>query len=568
MKKRILLLIFSVFFVISCTTDFDEINERSDALTAADVSAKYFITNVQTGIYAPNRYPYWRGPIIHVDRYAGHTTFGFKACWWSDGLGYTYSAGYTGAVYDWQAGTNGTLNAFTNFVKTGGTLENEQFYAIALILKGLYYQRYTDMFGMVPYTEASNPDIVTPKLDDQKTIYKGIIAELDEAIKIIGSETVTGVGPELLEENDLFFNGNMQDWKKLANSLKLKLALRAHEAVGEDFSVAAATAAITGGVLGDKDAVLKSDNEISTWTSAVYGDVWHPFYGGGHWNIGSVLIDVLRDNNDPRLMKFANPIAGGTFVMTKPTTGTNVALYPKHVKFLTDHLKAGGLTITETTATDGTVTITVPAGDAATFAHYVGQPTRMNSKIKPYLYSNLFSKPTDYIIGAKNTGKPIAPKLVMTAAESHLMLAEAALKGIGSGDANTHYQNGIKHSMRMWGVADADATTYLANESMATLSGTTAQKLAQVATQRWVAHYTDGAEAWAVARDSGAPAGLPGVTTALTDQDIYVLGDLNGAFPQRMRYGGSAYNKNGVNVNIANSAQGKDLQATKLWWAK
>jgi hypothetical protein len=566
MKNRILLLIFSVFFVISCTSDFDEINERTDALTAADVSAKYFVTNVQTGIYAPNRYPYWRGPVIHVDRYSGHTTFGFKACWWSDGLGYTYSAGYTGAVYDWQAGTNGTLTAFTNFVKTGGTLENEQYYAIALILKGLYYQRYTDTFGMVPYSEASDPDIVTPKLDDQKTIYKGIIADLDEAIATIGSETATGVGPELLTTNDLFFNGDMQSWKKLANSLKLKLALRAHGAVGEDFSVATATAAIAGGVLGDKDAVLTSDNEISTWSSASYGDIWHPFYGGGHWNVGSTLIDVLRDNKDPRLMKFANPVKGGTFVLTKPTTGSNVALYPKHVKHLTDHIKAGGLTITETTASDGTVTITVPAGVAATFEHYVGQPTRMNSKIKPYLYTNLFSKPTDYIIGAKNTGNPIAPKLVMTAAESHLMVAEAAIKGIGSG-ANTHYQMGITKSMQQWGVSASDIATFLANESVATLSGTTAEKLAQVATQRWIAHYTDGLEAWAVVRDSGVPV-LPGVGTALTDQDIYVLGDLNGVYPQRMRYGGSAYNKNEANVNAANAIQGSDLQATKLWWAK
>mgnify|MGYP003330780984 CR=1 FL=1 len=298
MKNKILLLIFSVIFVISCTSDYDEINERTDALTAADVSAKYFVTNVQTGIYAPNRYPYWRGPVIHVDRYSGHTTFGFKACWWSDGLGYTYSAGYTGAVYDWQAGTNGTLTAFTNFVKTGGTLENKQYYAIALILKGLYYQRYTDTFGMVPYTEASDPNIVTPKLDDQKTIYKGIIADLDEAITTIGSETATGVGPELLTNNDLFFNGDMQSWKKLANSLKLKLALRAHGATGEDFSVTAATAAIAGGVLGDRDAVVTSDNEISTWSSASYGDIWHPFYGGGHWNVGSTLIDVNFQNSN------------------------------------------------------------------------------------------------------------------------------------------------------------------------------------------------------------------------------------------------------------------------------
>ena len=128
------------------------INENPNALTAADVSAKYFVTDVQTGIYAPDRYPFWRERIIHTDRYAGHTTFGYKENWWDGSLGYTFTSGYTDAVYDWQAGTNGSLNAFTNFVKKGGTLENDQFYAIALIMKGLYYQRYTDTFGMVPFT--------------------------------------------------------------------------------------------------------------------------------------------------------------------------------------------------------------------------------------------------------------------------------------------------------------------------------------------------------------------------------------------------------------------------------
>ena len=191
----------------------------------------------------------------------------------------------------------------------------------------------------------------------------------------------------------------------------------------------------------------------------------------------------------------------------------------------------------------------------------------MNSKIKPFLYTKLFSKPSDYIVEAKNIGKPIAPKLVMTAAESHLMVAEAAIKGIGSG-ANTHYQMGITKSMQQWGVAAADIATFLANESIATLSGTTAEKLAQVATQRWIAHYTDGLEAWSVVRDSGSPAGLPAVKTTITDNDIYVMGDLNGVYPQRMRYGGSAYNKNEANVNAANAIQGADLQATKLWWAK
>lgn len=166
MKKTLFYLAFGFLFTFSaCTSDFDEINENPTALTANDVSAKYFVTSAQQAIFGPNRYPYWRGPIIHVDRFSGHTAFGYKANWWSDGLGYTYSGGYTGAVYDYMAGYNSTLSSYTNFVKPGGTLENDQYYAIALIMKGLYYQKFADTFGAAPFTEASDPDIVTPKFD-------------------------------------------------------------------------------------------------------------------------------------------------------------------------------------------------------------------------------------------------------------------------------------------------------------------------------------------------------------------------------------------------------------------
>ena len=58
------------------------------------------------------------------------------------------------------------------------------------------------------------------------------------------------------------------------------------------------------------------------------------------------------------------------------------------------------------------------------------------------------------------------------------------------------------------------------------------------------------------------------MSSTLNDNDIYALGDLNGVYPQRMRYGSSAYNKNGENVSAAASVQGSDLQGTKLWWAK
>lgn len=549
-----------ITIINACTADFNEINEKPDALAASDVSAKFFVTNTQTGLFAPNRYPYWRGPLIHADRFAGQHAFGYSNNWWSDGLGYVYSAGYTGAVYGWMSGYNSNLTAYTNFVKEGGTLENEQYYAISLIMKGLYYQLYTDTFGMVPFSEASNPDIVTPVFDTQKDIYKGIIADLNTAIGLIGSSDSTGSGIDKLGENDLFFNGDMQAWKKLANSLKLRLALRAHGAEGEDFSAAAASEAVSSGVLDEKDALINRDIEINQWTSAVYGDIWHNFYGGGHWNLAAAMVDILRDNSDPRLTKYAKPSAGGTITLKKPVEGENVSLIDKHIDFIKNHLDDSDAeyTISET---DENVTIIMPEN-----TNYVGFPTRANSNIKPYMDTNLFAKPADIVVNKKNTGKPIFPYLVMTVAESHFMTAEAIEKGLATGNAEMHYQEGLREAMKLWDVPEADIEMFITDQNMAKLNGTNDENLEKIALQRWLANYTNGFEAWAIVRDSGYPSDL---YEGVSDPDIFELGTtLNGSYPQRMRYGSGAYNTNGTNVEGANSIQGSDEQGTKLWWAK
>jgi len=413
---------------------------------------------------------------------------------------------------------------------------------------------------MVPFSEASNPDIVTPAFDTQRDIYKGIIADLDKAVGLIGANTATGSGINKLEENDLFFGGDLQEWKKLANSLKLRLALRAHGAEGEDFSTSAISSAISSGVLDEKNALINRDIEISQWASAVYGDIWHNFYGGGHWNLGATMVDLLRNNQDPRLQKYARPSDGGTISIKKPTEGDNVDLIGKHIDFLKDHLTKSKA---DFTLTDDGEAFTIKMAEK-TF--YVGFPTRVNGKIKPYLDTNLFAKPAEIVVNKKNTGAPIFPYLVMTAAESHLMVAEAIEKGLASGDAQTHYQAGLKQAMKLWEVTDADIDKFMAEQDMAKLNGTKDQNLEKIASQRWLANYTNGFEAWAIVRDSGYPADL---YAGVNDSDIFELGTtLNGKYPQRMRYGSGAYNTNGDNVNAANSVQGADEQATKLWWAK
>lgn len=585
MKKtiyRISIVLLLIFTSAGCS-DFQEINQRPDAFTSDEVSAKYFVTGTQIRLYAPDRYPYWRAQLIHADRYAGQVTFGFKGSWWNDGLGYNYSGGYTNAEYGWISGYNTNLSAYMSFVQEGGELENERFFAIGLIMKGLYYQMFTDIHGMIPFKEASDPDILTPVYDTQADIYAGVIADLDMAMDIIGDNISTGEGIEHLTDNDLFFGGDLQKWKKLANSLKLRMALRAYGASDENFAQAAINEALQGELLvgADDNALMEKDIDISQWANAAYGDVWRNFGGlGSKWNLSESMVANLRDNNDPRLPIIVKPIIGynmgkddnGNDIqvpirLVKPTDGSGVDMFDTYVVFILETLidadvDFDAMPIDDDTDDEG-INIYV---NAANGPYYVGQPTRLNGEISSFIEPSLFSQPTDIVTNAKNQGLPIFPEIVFTAAEGNFLQAEAIVQGLGgSGDAQTFFQEGIRQAMKIWGVDDGAIENFIANEDAARLNGTSEENFEKISIQRWLAAYTDGFEAWAIVRDSGYPSNL---AAGVSDADIFSLGDLNGDYPQRMRYGSGAYNSNGENTDKANGIQGPDVQATKLWWAK
>ena len=559
---KIFIALFAVVLLTNCTDNFSEINTKPDSFTQDEVSAKYFITSPQYRLYAPDRYPYWRAQLIHADRYAGQFCFGMKGSWWSDELGYSYNSAYTDAAWDWLEGYIGNLDNFMKMTATGGEFENEYMFAIGQIMRGLYFQMYTDAFGMIPYTEATNPDIVTPKFDDQSVIYAGLIEELDAAMATIGDAERTGANVDDVGDNDIFCNGDLQKWKRLANTLKLRIAMRAYGAPGAGFAQAAISSALAAPLLdGSADNVLMvKDNIISQWGSACYGDVWYNFGTGSDWTVGKTLIDVLRNNNDPRLPKYAKPAKGGTVVLEKPT-GPEADKHDKRVDYILNVLTDAGVQFTRTDLDGGNVEISMPEN-----MYYVGQPTRLNGKINSYVAYEFFSTPADVIIEKKNAG-PIRAELIMASAESYFLKAEAALRGMSGagGSAQDLYQEGIRQAMKLWDVGDAEIDTYLSTESYALLNGTMEENMAKIATQRWVMSYTDGFEAWAIVRDYGYPAEL---AQGVSDIDIYGFGDINGKYPQRLRYGNGAANKNGENYNAAVSKQGPDAQDTKLWWAK
>lgn len=568
MKKYIiyfsmLFLGFGIFH--SCTSDFEEINTNPTAITKDEASGAPFLTQAQYGLFGPNRFPYWRAQIIHADRYAGYFCFGFNGSWWADGLGYSFNGGYTDATYDYFNNHFGVIDNFVGLTGADGDFENEQMYAVGLIMKSLYYQNFTDVFGMLPYSQAGDANFPTPKFDEQKEIYQGIIADLTTAIGIIGSTEKTGVGVEDLGANDLFFNGDLQKWKRFANTLKLRVALRAYGAPDAGFADAAINEALGGELLAEGDDVLLAkDNDINQWTSSSYGDVWYRFGGlGSKWKVGKTMIDFLRENDDSRLAKYAKPVPaqnGDKLKFTKPEE-TEVADYQMRVNFILTQLDDAGAAYTKTDyLPDSIIVVLTDIG-----GKYIGQPSRLNGDIYSHVKWELFSDPTDYVIGSGFDDNNIAPELVMSVAESYYLQSEAALRGFGSGDAQALFHMGIDAAFGLWEATPGD---YLTKE-VASLSGSLEENIGKIMTQRWVANYTAGFEGWAVARKSGYPMdvadGVP------SDEALfYSMGDsdLNGKYPARMKYGSSVQSKNAVGYSQAISQQGADGQGTDLWWNK
>lgn len=304
---------------------------------------------------------------------------------------------------------------------------------------------------------------------------------------------------------------------------------------------------------------MVKDFVISEWDAAAYGDVWHNFGGiGSKWTVGNTLINMLQDNNDPRLSFYANPAVGGSFVFSNDAT-TPDPNFQTRVDFVIASLDAAGADYTVTV--NGTdTTIEVPGGQ------YIGLPTRVNGDIMPYIRYEMYSLPGEMVTQQKGSQVNAYPEIVLTSAEAYFLQAEAVVKGLdgASGDPQELFAAGIREAMKIWGVPSGDAETYITNEAAADITlGTVDEKLEKIAHQRWLASYTDGFEAWAVVRDTGYPASL---AVGVSDPIIYELGTLNGAYPQRLRYGSGA--QDNPNFSAVEGVQGANVQATKLWFAK
>lgn len=170
---------------------------------------------------------------------------------------------------------------------------------------------------------------------------------------------------------------------------------------------------------------------------------------------------------------------------------------------------------------------------------YRGKPAGIfNVPNDDYNYGNVSPIGEKYV-------DPELPGVFMSYAELEFLMAEAVLSGFITGNAETHYQNGIAASMAENGIVDYSMVP--------TALGTGALAFQKIGEQKWLALYCQGIESWTEWRRTGYPVLSPAI-----DATINVI-------PQRFKYPTTEQSLNGISYSAAVANQGEDVLATTLW---
>jgi hypothetical protein len=194
---------------------------------------------------------------------------------------------------------------------------------IAKIWEGYAFGTATSIWGDLPYSEANNPDILTPKLDSQEAIYDSVQQRLDEGIALLAAAPTAGNCDPA--EADLIYCATagpraqqIARWVAAANTLKARFYLHLVEREGNAAYQAALTAAQSGILEAPASprAAMHGEapGDFRTFhgTTTADGNIWAQFLNGRQDLVaGHTLVQILKDRNDPRLTAYFDPNAQG-----------------------------------------------------------------------------------------------------------------------------------------------------------------------------------------------------------------------------------------------------------------
>lgn len=326
---------------------------------------------------------------------------------------------------------------------------NNSYQGIALIMKSWMFQILTDVYGDVPYSEAlqgrADDPIFKPAYDAQQDIYNGLIADLKLANTLLSAGDLPAV------KGDIMFDGDLNKWRKLGNSLLLRVYMRLSE--------------IT-------PAVAESG------IAEIYGDL--------------AQFPVMEDNDDNAVLQYLNnppnayPIAAvsgyrvGSFNEYRMSETVQETL-----EALGDARQENWFAPTVQSVTDGT-----PIFDGMKNG-IVDGPAYVYKGGDPFL-----SKFNDKFHFEPNTIQGV----IMKVSEVNFIWAEAAQRGWIGANAQDQYEAGITNSYEYWGATmPADYLT-----ASAAYDGT----LEQIATQKYLALFNIDFQGFCEYKRTGFPTNI------------------------------------------------------------
>lgn len=538
-------------FFASCSDEYME-NMNTDPSKAATIDPNAQLTTAQLQTY---------GDLSMMEIYRNYHyafTQQLMGCWNTTNYGGRHTLDNNEMSRIWTSFyTQSLKNIIDAQYRTAEDAEKVNINSVLRIYRVYLMSIITDTYGDAPFSEAGLGFLegkFNPKYDKQEDIYNAFFLELEDAVNKIDptKDKVTG---------DLIYAGDVTKWQQLANSLRLRFAMRISNVnptkAQTEFENALAA---NGGVITDasSDALIKYMTIAFSFGQEAYSD-----YRGNSLSqllfsndpannpsyLCSTFFNQLYNSGDPRTFKISRCYYDGLMSATSPDNRVDITqeMIEKGIAFSP---RDPGAYSWEPwpTGYDSDICAELAVNNPSVTA-------TMAREVEPKLANNFL--------------KSDNPGVVMTSAEVKFLMAEATVKkwNVGSVSAEDLYKQGVRAAIDFLtdnygctATIDAEFDAFIQDKGA--FGHTDNQKLEAINTQAWILHFTNPAECWANVRRSGYP--------KLKSPAEYGFGQyLTGGteIPVRLCYPvlESSYNKKSYNEAIERMG-GTDNWHSLLWW--
>ena len=290
----------ALLFSPSCTKDFVEINDNPNQ--AVSVPTSYLFSQAQSNMMDLIWDEWWNGRFgLVYSQYWSQIAYTEESRFRPRvNITNTYWSLFYNNMMDLQEIIRLNTDEATRDVISASGSNNNQI-AVARILKAYTFHMLTDVWGAIPYAEALQPfDFSFPNYTPQSEIYASLLTELDEAQAQIELDGAPVAG-------DIIYAGDMAMWKKFANSLRMRVALRASRVDGG--YAAKVQAAYDAGAFG---AYTEDANFQFDAASPGFSPLFETFQPRRDFSVSETLVEMLKGLEDPRLEIYCLPVVDTT----------------------------------------------------------------------------------------------------------------------------------------------------------------------------------------------------------------------------------------------------------------